>query len=268
MIFKNSSEPSKSPHPRLSAPTPQQLPWSPWLAVVFVVVVYFISQFVGGLIVSIYPALHHWSLTQANDWLNHSVWAQFFYVLIAEALTFGGIYGFMRARGVSLIAIGLRKPRWSDPAYGLLVLPLYYLSYVIIVAVASQIVPSLNVNQAQQIGFSGAHGFAPLIVTFISLVILPPFVEEIMMRGFLYTSLKKNLPQIGAAIITSVIFASAHLQAGSGAPLLWIAAIDTFILSLFLIYLREKTNGLWASMTLHGLKNAVAFVSLFILHLS
>ena len=203
--------------------------------------------------VSIYPALHHWTAQHATDWLNNNALAQFFYVLIAEALTFGGIYAFMRSRKVPLSAIGLRKPRWSDPAYGLLALPLYYLSYVIIVAIASQIVPSLNINQAQQIGFSNAHGFALLTVTFISLVVLPPFVEEIMMRGFLYTSLKKGMPQIGAALVTSAIFASAHLQAGSGAPLLWIAAIDTFTLSIFLSYIREKTNGLWGSMTLHAL---------------
>ena len=246
----------------------QTLPWSPWIAVVFVVVVYFVSQFVSGLLVSIYPALHHWSLVQANDWLNNNVLAQFLYVLIAESLTFGGIYAFMRARKVSLKAIGLRRPRWSDALYGLGMLPLYYLSYIVLVAIATQIAPSLNINQQQQIGFSGAHGVALLIVTFISLVILPPLVEEIMMRGFLYTSLKKGLPKVGAALVTSVIFASAHLQAGSGAPLLWIAAIDTFTLSLFLVYLREKTDGLWASMTLHALKNGIAFISLFILHLS
>jgi membrane protease YdiL (CAAX protease family) len=50
--------------------------------------------------------------------------------------------------------------------------------------------------------------------------------------------------------------------------LLYIAGLDTFILSLFLIYLREKTDGLWASMALHALKNGVAFVALFVLHVA
>jgi membrane protease YdiL (CAAX protease family) len=48
--------------------------------------------------------------------------------------------------------------------------------------------------------------------------------------------------------------------------LLYIAAIDTFTLSLILVYLREKTGGLWSSMGLHAIKNGIAFVSLFIVH--
>jgi membrane protease YdiL (CAAX protease family) len=30
--------------------------------------------------------------------------------------------------------------------------------------------------------------------------------------------------------------------------------------------LREKTGGLWSSMTLHAIKNGIAFVALFVLH--
>ncbi len=87
-----------------------------------------------------------------------------------------------------------------------------------------------------------------------------------MVRGFLYSTLKKAMPLFGAVVLTSAIFASAHLPEGGAAGPLWIGALDTFVLSLFLIYLREKTNGLWASMTLHAVKNGVAFVALFVLH--
>jgi len=54
------------------------------------------------------------------------------------------------------------------------------------------------------------------------------------------------------------------LQARSGQPLLWVAGIDTFILSLVLIYLREKTDSLYASIGLHMLKNTIAFLGLFV----
>lgn len=246
----------------------QTISWSPWLAVVFIIVVYFLSQFVGSLLISIYPAVQHWPRAQASAWLQNSVWAQFAYVVIAEGLTLGAIIAFMRRRQASFKAIGLRRFRWTDPFWGLAILPLYIITYLIVIRVAQALVPELNINQQQQLGFNHVQGLGPLIVTFISLVILPPIVEEIMMRGFLYTSLKKGVPQIGAAIITSVIFAGGHLQAGSGAPLLWVAFIDTFVLSLFLIYLREKTGGLYASMALHGLKNVIAFASIFIFHIT
>ena len=46
---------------------------------------------------------------------------------------------------------------------------------------------------------------------------------------------------------------------------LWIGALDTFILSLFLVFLREATGNLWAGITLHATKNLVAFITLFII---
>jgi membrane protease YdiL (CAAX protease family) len=59
------------------------------------------------------------------------------------------------------------------------------------------------------------------------------------------------------------LFGVAHLQFGSGAPLLWVAALDTFTLSIVLCYLREKTGSVWAGVFLHAIKNAIAFVALF-----
>ncbi|HVX57224.1 MAG TPA: CPBP family intramembrane glutamic endopeptidase, partial [Candidatus Saccharimonadales bacterium] len=110
------------------------------------------------------------------------------------------------------------------------------------------------------------QGALPMTLTFISLVVLPPLAEEIMVRGFLYSSLKKALPTIWAVLITSGLFAAAHLPEGGASGPLYIGAIDTFVLSLVLIYLREQTGNLWASITLHACKNGFAFVTLFVLH--
>ena len=126
--------------------------------------------------------------------------------------------------------------------------------------------PGLNVNQQQDIGFTNVHGAGALILTFISLVILPPLAEEIMVRGFLYSTLKKAMPALSAVLLTSALFAAAHLPEGGAAGPLYIAALDTFVLSLVLIYLREKTGSLWGSITLHATKNGIAFVALFALH--
>jgi membrane protease YdiL (CAAX protease family) len=230
-----------------------------------VLIVYFASQAISGLLISIYPALKHWTAAQANDWLNNSVGAQFVYILLAESLTIGAIYLFLRACKANWGTIALRRPRARDPAYGLVAWVFYFVIYLIVVAVVSHFVPSLNVNQQQDIGFTNVHGVAQLAMTLISLVILPPLTEEIMVRGFLYGSLKKGMPKLAAVIVTSAIFASAHLPEGGAAGPLYIAAIDTFVLSLVLIYLREKTGSLWAGITLHAFKNGVAFVTLFIL---
>ena len=245
----------------------KKLPWSPVLAVVFVVVLYFLAQIVGGLVVSMYPALKDWPQGQASDWLQNSIGAQFSYMMLVDGLMIGGLWWFLRRYKSNFRWLGFKRPRLLDPLLSAGGFVVYFVAYIILVAVLSHLVPALNVDQQQDIGFSNATGFVPLGMAFISLVILPPLAEEAVMRGFLFGSLRRKISFVWAAIITSVIFASGHLLGGGqGAPLLWIAFIDTFVLSIVLCYLREKTGRLWASIGLHMIKNGIAFITLFLLH--
>lgn len=239
--------------------------WRPIVGVLYVLLIFIISQLFSSLLLSAYTGIiKGWSLAQSNNWLQHSIVAQFFYVAVAEVFTVLAIYLFLKYYKQNFKVIKLSRPHWRDLVYALSVLPLYFLSYIVLVIIASNIFPGLNINQHQHIGFNNVHGTAQLIYTAISLVILPPIAEEIMVRGLLYTSLRKWGPRFMAVIITSLLFASAHLPEGGASGPLWIAAIDTFTLSLFLIYLREKTNNLWASITLHAIKNGIAFYLLFL----
>ena len=232
----------------------------------FAVIIFYAAEVFGALAVSVYPFLHHWSHAQAMDWLSASTTAQFIYILLAEGIILGALYLFLRHYRSSFSTIGLKRPRWRDAAYGLMAVPAYYLIYLMTVGVVTHFVPGLNIDQHQQIGFTDVQGTLALIMAFISLVVLPPLTEEIMVRGFLYSSLRGAMKIIPAALATSLIFAAAHLPEGGAAGPLYIAALDTFILSLVLIYLREKTGSLWASITLHAVKNGIAFMTLFVIH--
>ncbi len=236
--------------------TGQKLPVSAFLGVFMVIVIYFGSQVIGSLMASAVPAIHNLPSSSAAG--------QFWYVLIIEALTLGMLYLFLRGRRVSFRTLGLDRPRLRYLGITLLA----YVPYFVLNAVGTLGAMALfriNDDQPQQTGFETARTTTELVLTFISLVILPPLVEEIVMRGFLFGSLKNNLSVVWAALVTSLIFASAHLQFGSGAPLLWVAAIDTFTLSLVLCYLRQKTGSLWPGIGLHALKNLLAFTVLFII---
>lgn len=145
-----------------------------------------------------------------------------------------------------------------------LVLVAYFIALTITLDVVTSLIPSLNVNQKQQLGFTNAHTAWQLFLTYVLLAVLPPIVEETVFRGFLYGSLRKSLTIIQAALATSFLFAIAHLELGSGAPPLWTAAIDVFILSLGLVFLRVKTGSLWSGVMLHCAKNTIAFLVLFI----
>jgi membrane protease YdiL (CAAX protease family) len=240
-------------------------PWA-WLGLVVALLALLGSQIIIGLGFIFYAHLRSWSSTQANDWLNSSILGQFIFILLSEIAAVSLIVYFLKKSKLGLKYIGLRKPKWMDPVYGLIALPVYLVSYVVITAVITHFV-HINTNQKQQLGFNNVHGSLELFLTFISLVILPPIAEEIIFRGLTYSSLKKIMPLWGAVVGTSLLFAAGHLAEGGSVGPLYIAGIDTFILSLVLIFLREKTNGLWASMTLHALKNSIAFVALFALHL-
>ena len=203
--------------------------------------------------------------------LNVSEWfmttqAQFIYGLLADALIIAGIYACLRWFRWSWQTIGLRRPIWWQILLGVGAAVPYYLLYGIIVIGVKAVVPSLNVDQPQDIGFHGVNGTIPLVLTFISLVILPPLAEEITMRGFLYTGLRQRLPVVLAALVVSLLFGAAHLAEGGDAGPLWIGAIDTFVLSLVLCFLREKTGNLWAGIILHATKNGIAFLLLFVIH--
>lgn len=237
----------------------------PFSVVIIVILTFFLSQIFAGALVAYGAALFGYTPKSALDAIDNTTGLQFAYIFIAEAITLLIVWRFLKYRNVSFRAIGLgRKPSFNDVPVSLIVFGIYFVVLIMVTAILTKAVPGLDTQQEQQIGFKDAISPLQLGLVFVSLVILPPVTEEILVRGFMYTGLRAKFTKITAAIIASVIFGIAHLQLGSGAPPLWIAAIDTALLSLFLIYLREKTGALWAGMLVHGLKNGLAFMVLFI----
>lgn len=175
------------------------------------------------------------------------------------------IWILLKARGLGFGSIGLsRKPNVKDAALAVGIFLIYLGVLLTVTSLIRYFLPGIDADQEQQLGFSKDIAGQGLVLVFIALVILPPLMEEILIRGFLYTGLRAKLNKIAAAIIASIVFGVAHLQLGSGAPPLWIVAVDTFILSLFLIYLRERTGSIWSGIFVHGIKNGLAFLVLFI----
>ncbi len=242
--------------------------WTALEAVGVTVFIYFVGQILGGLIAYSIASVLGYDRAAAADWIEKSTIGQFVAISLIEAISVGLLYAFLKRRGASWRSIGLAgKLQLRDIGYALAGYGVYFVLYVAAVILATKFWPGFNAEQRQEIGFEAAKG-TQLILVFVSLVILPPLVEEILMRGFLYTGLRRHMTKFHATIITSVMFALAHLQAGSGSALLWVAAVDTLVLSVVLVHLREKTDKLWASMGLHALKNFVAFMSLFVLHIA
>ena len=80
-------------------------------------------------------------------------------------------------------------------------------------------------------------------MAWLTAVLMAPILEEIVFRGLMYTRLKKGLPVIAAAIVTSLAFGIAH------GTIIW--AIYTFVFSMILIWVFEKFQSLTACIVLH-----------------
>jgi uncharacterized protein len=221
---------------------------------------YAITPILFGLLYSLYfadtsPTIESWvRLSYVN--FSYSAAAAFFQLIL--------LFSYLRWRGSSLQSIGFNRPMPRHILNGLIAYGLYFLIYLGVFALIYTFIPAIDLDQEQQLGFAPITGFDRLL-TFGALVILPPIAEEIMTRGLLYHSLKARLKKNAAIIATSALFAVAHLQLGSGGPPLWVAAVDTFVLSVVLIRVTDYSRSLWPAIIAHMIKNAVAFVSLFIL---
>lgn len=229
-----------------------------------------VSAYIGASVVyalgfGVWLLLTGLSFDEGTARLDANTPAQFGASLAMYTIMAAIVYGFMKLCKLSLKDVGLgRFIKWSDIGWAIPIVVVYFVILVITMALISVYVPSINLEQEQQLGFDkGATGLA-LIPIFIALVIVPPIVEEFMIRGFLFTCVRGLLKVVPAALLVSFMFSVAHLQIGAGAPPLYVAAIDTFVLSLFLVYLRVKTGSIWASILVHALKNGVAFSALFL----
>ena len=243
------------------------VPWQPWLGVILAIIIFIGAQILAGIVMSLVPVLLGWSDGHAKNWLNHSLAAHvIFYLLIGLFIVFATRL-FLKWQSTDWRAIGFRRPKSSDPLYSLAGFPIYIVSFALITALIKALVPSLNIGQAQDLGFNSSYHGIQLFLIGLALIVIAPVTEEIIFRGLIFGSLKKSLPIIYAAILTSLLFAAGHLLEGGSGGLLYIAAIDTFVLSMVLVYLRQKTGGLWSSIGLHALKNSIAFVSLFVFHM-
>lgn len=250
-----------------SSKSPGALPWSPWIGAAFAIFTFLTAQVAAGLLISLYPLLRGWSDSRATEWLNNALAPKILSFVIYGVLVALAIRFFLRLYRTGPAVIGLKKPQGRDFLYSLAAFPAYLILLLTTVFIAQMLVPELNLSQRQELGFDGAYNGLELFWIGLTLVLLAPLIEEVIFRGFIFGSLKKGTNAVFAGLLTSLLFAVGHLAASSTGPL-YIAAIDTFVLSLVLVYLREKTGSLWASIGLHAIKNGIAFVAVFVLHVN
>ena len=95
----------------------------------------------------------------------------------------------------------------------------------------------------------------PILLGFISVVVVAPIIEEFLFRGFLYSQLRRSfLKDWGAVAISSLVWTAIHFQYEVG------ILFFLFLFGLFLGYFRIKYNSLQIPVALHALNNLIAFI--------
>src|SRR5690606_26513272 len=116
--------------------------------------------------------------------------------------------------------------------------------------------PNIDMTQEQQVGFDDISQGYEYVLAFLTLVIIAPVAEEVLIRGYLYGRIRKYFSVVAAAAATAVLFSAMHVQLN--------VAISLLPIGIILVVLREKTGSIWAGIFLHMLKNGIAYYLLFI----
>ena len=95
----------------------------------------------------------------------------------------------------------------------------------------------------------------PILLGFISVVIVAPIIEEFLFRGFLHSQLRRSfLKDWGAIAVTSLVWTAIHFQYEIG------ILFFLFLFGLFLGFLRLKYGSLIIPIVLHVINNLLSFL--------
>lgn len=98
--------------------------------------------------------------------------------------------------------------------------------------------------------FDSLDGLPSISVSFFASVVLAPFTEEIIFRGFLFGALRARLGPVLAAVISSAIFAAVHGYSFAG-------LVFVFLFGLIFAAIYQRSGSLLPGMIAHGLLNLI-----------
>ena len=153
---------------------------------------------------------------------------------------------------------------WTDVGLA----PIGYIAYLLFAGLLNSlfsIFPWFNANEPQDVGLDFFMSKPEMVVSFYTIVIITPLVEELIFRGFLYGKLREKLAEkssnkisiIVSIVLVSLLFGVMHGQ--------WNVGLNVFVLSTILCIFREITGTIYAGILLHMLTNGIAFYCVYVL---
>ncbi len=164
------------------------------------------------------------------------------------------LYGFLFA---SIWAVGIRRHGAAWSALGFRPVDMGSLGALLglvaaVVLGANLVVRSfIHLPRTHDLLVFGHHPRQVLLMVVLVLVVAP-LGEEVLFRGFLLQGLARRWGFWPAAVVTSAVFALAHMW-----PYLY---VPIFIMGLAFAWLFWRTGSLWAAIAAHATMNATSLV--------
>jgi membrane protease YdiL (CAAX protease family) len=156
-------------------------------------------------------------------------------------------------RRINWKSLGFGKFDWSVLGIGCGLL----IGGYVIILLHNLILMSLGIEtQGDEIAKLFSSLESPAWFFFVGAV-LAPLVEEIFFRGFLFQGFRQKYGWVNAMLMSSGIFAIAHLDL--------VSLVPTFILGSLLAYLYHRSNSILPGVILHVLVNSFGLCSAYVL---
>ena len=226
------------------------------------IVSFFGAQIIATIVVLSVLGIVGKNQDQVIDVLTNNPFAQLAFLALSATLTVYFLIHFIKIHKADIReTFMLRRISGAQVGEVFLLFIGYFLTMAVVTVLVSLATP-INVEQTQELGIADPQDFMQKAAIFVMLVMLPPIYEELLFRGYLFNRLKKYASFAFSAVVTSVLFGLAHLEFSN---FNWIAAIDTLVLSGFLIYISQKHQSIYSAILMHAIKNCIAFIALFVL---
>lgn len=221
--------------------------WPPWLGPVGLLLALVVAVFAGVIVALPLSALGVHGATSAKPpggvlILDTALQDAIF---VATAVVLAGT----GARKVYSWQFGLRGTPLRRAA-GLVALA--FVAFILFAAIWSTLIHSETDKVLEKLGSKEGAGL--LIASAVLTCVIAPICEELLFRGFIFTSLRNwKGPWVGA-VLTALIFGAVHATSAPAEDLLPLAGLG-FVLCL----LYRATGSIYPCIALHALNNCLAF---------
>lgn len=221
-------------------------PWGPWRGLAAAFGMFVLSQFIVVIALAISGVdVEHLSIDQT-----------LLISLASSLLLVAMIWSFaLRRSPQPKVALGLVKPKGSVWLKIIAAMGVFIIATALITTLVEVLWPSFDVDEEQELGLGQPGDLLNYAGIALLLVVVTPLAEELLFRGLLFGGFKSRWGFVPAALLSGLLFGAAHWQPN--------VVIATAVLGWMLAWLYHSTGSLWPSITLHALKNGLAFFLIY-----